>query len=77
MFISKKLLHLILQTILDYCLDVSQKALETKDKDARDILNKKQRDILDLSLVLTDKLYTPKLRRVKRQQTKLFSTNQF
>ena len=65
MFISKKLLHLILQTVLDYCLDVSQRAIETKDKSTRDILNKKQRDILDLSLVITEKLYTPKLRRVK------------
>ena len=71
MFISKKLLHLILQNILDYCLDVSQKALETKDKEERDILNKKQRDILDLSLVITDKLYTPKLRRVKKTTDKI------
>ena len=66
MFISKKILHELLQAILDYTLDIAQKSLETKDKTTRDVLNSKMRDTLDLSLYLTNKLYTPKMRRVKK-----------
>jgi hypothetical protein len=66
MFISKKILHELLQAILDYTLDMAQKSLETKDKTMRDVLNNKMRDTLDLSLLLTNKLYTPKMRRAKK-----------
>ena len=67
MFISKKILHELLQAILDYTLDIAQKSLETKDKAMRDTLNSKMRDTLDLSLYLTRRLYTPRVKRTKQK----------
>lgn len=67
MFIPKKILHELLQSILDYTLDIAQKSLETKDKDLRDTLNRKMRDTLDLSLYLTNKIYTPRMKRTKQK----------
>ena len=67
MFISKKILHELLQSILDYTLDIAQKSLETKDKAMRDTLNSKMRDTLDLSLYLTNRLYRPSLNRTKQK----------
>ena len=67
MFISKKILHELLQAILDYTLDIAQKSLETKDKAMRDTLNSKMSDTLDLSLYLTRRLYTPRVKRTKQK----------
>lgn len=67
MFISKEILHKLLQAILDYTLDIAQKSLETKDKAMRDTLNNKMRDTLDLSLYLTNRLYKPSLKRTKQK----------
>ena len=67
MFIPKKILHELLQSILDYTLDIAQKSLETKDKAMRDTLNCKMRDTLDLSLYLTNRLYKPSLKRTKQK----------
>ena len=67
MFISNKILHKLLQAILDYTLDIAQKSLETKDKAMRDTLNCKMRDTLDLSLYLTNRLYTPHVKRTKQK----------
>ena len=67
MFIPKKILHELLQAILDYTLDIAQKSLETKDKTMRDVLNNKMRDTLDLSLYLTDRLYKPRVKRTKQK----------
>lgn len=66
-FISKKMAHELLQSILDYTLDLAQKSLETKDKAMHDTLNSKMRDTLDLSLYLTDRLYTPLVNRTKQK----------
>lgn len=65
--VSKKMAHEFLSSILDYTLDIAQKSLETKDKDTRDMLNNKMRDTLDLSLYLTNRLYTPRLKRTKQK----------
>ena len=67
MFIPKKILHELLQSILDYTLDIAQKSLETKDKAMREVLNNKMRDTLDLSLYLTSRLYKPSLKRTKQK----------
>jgi len=67
MFIPKKILHELLQSILDYTLDIAQKSQETKDKDLRDTLNCKMHDTLDLSLYLTSRLYKPSLKRTKQK----------
>lgn len=67
MFIPKKILHELLQSILDYTLDIAQKSLEAKDKTMRDTLNTKMRDTLDLSLYLTNRLYRPSLKRTKQK----------
>ena len=67
MFIPKKILHELLQAILDYTLDIAQKSLETKDKTIREMLNSKMRDTLDLSLYMTNKLYTPRMKRTKQK----------
>ena len=67
MFIPKKILHELLQSILDYTLDIAQKSLETKDEDRRAILNSKMRDTLDLSLYLTNRLYFPRVKRTKQK----------
>ena len=64
--IPKKILLESLQTILDYSLDIAQKSLETKDKAMRDTLNNKMREVLDLSVYLTGRLYKPSLRRTKQ-----------
>ena len=64
--ISNDKAHEMLQTILDYTLNVAQKSLETNDKAMRDILNNKMKTTLDLSLYLTDKLYKPCLNRTKQ-----------
>lgn len=65
--LSNKIAHEMLQSILDYTLDIAQKSLETKDKAKRDILNSKMNTTLDLSLVLTEKLYRPSLNRTKQK----------
>ena len=67
MFISRKLLHTILQYLLDYDLDIAQKVLTLKeDSELKDVLKQKQLDVLDLSLYLTQKLYIPKIRKTKK-----------
>lgn len=71
--ISKKMAHKMLQTILDYTLDIAQKSLETKDKTLRDILNSKMRDTLDLSIYLTNRLYKPSLKRTKQKEVVICS----
>lgn len=65
--LSNRIAHEILQSILDYTLDIAQKSLETSDKTMRDILNSKMNTTLDLSLVLTEKLYRPSLKRTKQK----------
>lgn len=67
MFISKKIAHALLQSVLDYSLDIAQKSLETKKDDTRAILNTKMKDMLDLSLYLTSRLYRPSLKRTKQK----------
>lgn len=66
MFISRKLLHTILQYLLDYDLDIAQKVLELEeDSTTKDVLKQKQLDVLDVALYLTQKLYIPKIRKTK------------
>lgn len=65
--VSKKMAHEFLASMLDYTLDIAQKSLETKDKDKRAMLNNKMRDTLDLSLYLTNRLYTPRMKRTKQK----------
>lgn len=65
--VSKKMAHEFLSSILDYTLDIAQKSLETKDKAMREALNNKMRDTLDLSLYLTNRLYTPRMKRTKQK----------
>lgn len=65
--VSNKMAHEMLQSILDYTLDIAQRAQGTKDKALREVLNGKMRATLDLSLYLTNRLYFPRLKRTKQK----------
>lgn len=60
MFISRKKLEAIHEIIINYALDVGQRAIKTKDQKMHAILNTKQRNIMDVANYLYNKCYKNK-----------------